>query len=376
MRITTLLIVIVSALITVSPRDTLAGKLVKDLVRVGVLEGKVKDGCGNPIGLEGTQHGCDFQPYPDEASEYCGYSGVGDRIDFVYGVAGVSESSVATDLGVAAELVIEAESGQQVWRQPVTPTYGSPMEYGVYSWELASNGGKVDVDRRGANFFATFELRSNSSGAGVSQKTLPLKFFIDDCEERQEIIRGLQGEAGVFQDPAFSKYLALEDAVATRICDRLSRSFLDYSSFSDPKEEGFHQRCKYQCVNNHFTNRLVDLARNPGDSVLRRAHDIVELKRLDPAGDYGSYNVVNDTLLMLHYVDMEDHLRAEGYIKCGGALNSADSAQSVEIIVDAFSEVVAGSTAYSGFVSMFGESEVRRHLRRTERFFEMGKEQE
>ena len=113
----------------------------------------------------------------------------------------------------------------------------------------------------------------------------------------------------------------------------------------------FSQRCKYQCINNAFTNDLIDfsLAGPDANNILADTHKRVEEEITEKArrmfdfrypSGVASIDFLFEQLTMQYYIFMEDNLRAQGYFECSGPINTADSDSSIDLIASAIEEIV------------------------------------
>jgi len=176
------------------------------------------------------------------------------------------------------------------------------------------------------------------NGETVLYRSGRLGVFVDDCVKRQQEIVGLISDVSITHTPGFDLYLRLENEVETRIFDTIKRGLVEYKSVGfDENVDSFQQRCRTQCINNTFTNELVDMAKQPdADNVLNEAHEEVKFQTAQKVHLVENLrfgvNWFDERFMLLRYITMEDNLRADGYCACNGPLGLSDRDMSINII--------------------------------------------
>ncbi|VAW51500.1 hypothetical protein MNBD_GAMMA05-1753, partial [hydrothermal vent metagenome] len=194
-----------------------------------------------------------------------------------------------------------------------------------------------------------------------------LDVFVDDCELRNQKIVSMISDPLIEHTAGFDLYLELLNSVATKICNKIKTGLLGTAGV-----DTFSQRCRYQCINNSFTNELINQAYAGANSRLAQVHEDVRTRTtVEFHFAAENWRLGTDSLdqypMLLAYITYEDTLRAAGYISCNGPLNTVDIDQSITIIGESVQEIllpvfgISRAAEASGFI--------QKHLKNTEKLY-------
>ena len=357
----------------VSGQSTLSWALsASDVVNNTVVDVTMIDGCGDAIpgskNAKGQNSRCwkkdgFAEPYPDKSSEICAYDNIGDQVEFSFNEVQVDDNRLES------YLLVRNESGNKIFEKRIeSRPFDSVFNLRrTIEWPLTSTAGTLSVGRNGKRYTANMERRI---GNEVYYRSGTLEVFVDDCVKRQREIASLISDPSIIHNEGFDLYLELENEVATRICKKITKGLTEYKNTAFNKDtDSFQQRCRYQCINNSFTNKIVDMAKDPSpDNLLKQTHRQVAT-RSSPAFHiidnwHGGEGIVSRRIMLLSYITMEDHLRAGGYCKCSGPLGMLDLDTSVNIVHDSIDQVLLPLGLASLGDQVLGQT--RRHFQRTE----------
>jgi len=347
---------VISGLTGYSVMPVLAVEETLDEINTTLIQARLKDCCGDDLRESdlpnrelATKENLEFPP---AVSECCAYDNTAlvsdvdkDEVTIVY-----TATPELDQIGRTARLLIHDDQDQVVYEKLVQPSTAQAL-YQEVVWPLTTtSGGALNVGREGKQYKSTIEILKDNV---VESRSGSMPIFVDDCDVRQQAIRDLKSNPDVFQDEGYHWYIDLEDAVATEICKRIRNGLVRQQGPND----GFSNRCHYQCINNYFTNLIVDFSLQPTNSnnVWANAHRQALWYRrtigvfgpaLNSAPFFGEINAKQENLeIMSLYVSAENYLRAEGYYKCGGVLNFLDRDISINLI----SEIVRGFISAKGY---------------------------
>ncbi len=358
-----------------SGQSTLSWALsVSDVVNNTVVDLTMIDGCGDKIRgyqtADKTNNRCwregIQEPYPDTSSEICAYDNQNDKLELAFDEVQVN------DPDIDSYVVVRTPGGGLI-----SETKVDPLPFDVYTnkrrttnWPLTGqNGMPLNVGRQGKSYRVQMERRN---GDTVLYRSGRMDVFVDDCVKRQQDIMALLTDDTIVHTAGFDLYIKLLSNVTSRICSKIRSGLVERDL-----NNTFSQRCRTQCINNTFTNLLVDYAKQPSssDNVLANTHRIVMTRTADAQPRHlwmenmrtpiGS-DWFDPRAMLVNYVTMEDELRAEGYLKCAGPLGANDRDMSVVLIRSGIDEIL---TSLEGFV---GEKLLRTidfHLDRTETIY-------
>ena len=338
-----------------------------DIVSNQVVDVRLIDRCGDPIPADGSAiDRCKSQnggpeKYPPNACEACAYDRIGDELKLAFDEVQVNDENIETYIKVVDE------GGNIIYdkRIPQNSFNIYVLTRRVESWPLIhQNGDPVRVGREGKRYTVQVERRNQDDVLYTSGK---LDVLVDDCNLRNEKLLNMIGDATIEHTPGFDLYLELLNAVSSRICDRIKTGLL-----GDAGADTFTHRCRYQCINNSFTNELIDQAITGAGTLLARTHDDV-LNETSPDFHFAdNWRFGNETvdsyIMLLSYITMEDNLRANGYLQCNGGLNAVDTESSIDIISQAIEESVVPVIGAALGAKLFRQ--IHRHLERTNRIYE------
>jgi len=342
-----------------------------DIISNRIIKLRLLDRCGDEIPSDRaafdrckSQSG-GHEKSPPLASEACAYDRIGDQLRLSFDEAQVSEDNIVTNINVYDE------SNSKIYDNKIKqiPFKVHKIERREESWLLEKQGGGgLNVGREGKKYTIQLERRNVNNVVYSSGK---LGVFVDDCRVRNNKILQLIEDETIHHSPGFDLYLKLLNRVSTKLCNKIEVGLLANNGI-----DSFTQRCRYQCINNYFTNKMIDSTALPlgADDHLNKTHLKVSLQKanalhyVDNQRWGGSW--VNARFSLLAYITMEDNYRAEGYANCNGPLNTADADASVDVIAEAVDEIVLEVPGLN--LTGIGEKligQIQMHLERTDELY-------
>jgi len=300
------------------------------------------------------------EKYPPIASEACAYDRVGDQLRLSFDEAQVSDNKTTTHINVYDENKTKIYDNQ-IAQLPFNLYARTKREE---SWPLLmQDGSALNVGRQGKKYIIQMERRNVGK---VLYSTGKLDVFVDDCEIRNQKIVSMITDPLIEHTPGFDLYLKLLNSVSTKICSKIKTGLL-----GDAGADTFSQRCRYQCINNSFTNVLINQAYGGPDTDLARIHDDVRTESSDEYHSVENWRTgiefVDQLAMLFSYITFEDTLRAGGYMTCDGPLNIDDIDKSIIIISEAGQETFLPLYGVARVAEVIGI--IQNHLVNTEKIY-------
>ena len=364
-NITTSLIILISLVGYSSLSYSAKSISLADIVSNQVVDVRLIDRCSDRIPADRTardvcrkQTGGD-EEFPPTASESCAYDRIGDELKLSFDEVQVSEKNIDTYIKVKDEdknIVYDKKVPQLLF-----DVY--TLKRRVEPWSLKDQAGQpLQVGRQGKKYTIQMERRNQDD---VLYSSGVIDVLVDDCELRNQKIVSMISDPSIEHTPGFDLYLELLNSVSTKICNKIKTGLL-----GDAGADTFSQRCRYQCINNSFTNELIDQAYAGLNTPLSKVHDDVNAETSDKFHFFDNarfgIDVVDERFMLLSYITYEDSLRAQGYFNCNGPLNSSDIDISIGIIEESVEEVVLPIV---GAVGAKVSRQIVRHLVNTENIY-------
>jgi len=338
-----------------------------DMISNQIVDLRLADRCGDIIPSDRKAFDrCKKQSggpekFPPLASEACAYDRIGDQLRLSFDEAQVSDNKITTHINVYDENSAKIYD-RQIIQLPFNLYARTKREE---SWSLLmQDGGALNVGRQGKKYIIQMERRKADE---VRYSTGKLDVFVDDCEIRNQKIVSMITDPLIEHTPGFDLYLKLLNSVATKICSKIKTGLL-----GDAGVDTFSQRCRYQCINNSFTNALINQAYAGASTPLAQTHDDVRTRTTEEfhfAAENWRIGVdkADQFPMLLAYITYEDTLRAAGYTACNGPLNSADIDKSIVIIGEAVQEIIFPVYGVSKTAELSGF--IQKHLVNTEKLY-------
>ncbi len=338
-----------------------------DIISNDVFDVRLADRCGDVIPADRKAYDrCKKQTggpekFPPIASEACAYDRIGDELKLSFDEAQMSDDEVTTYINVYNEEKVKIYDN----RIDQLPFVLYEKKKRVESWPLTNQGGApLQVGRQGKKYTIQLERRKQDD---VVYTTGILDVLVDDCDLRNQKIVSMISDPSIDHTPGFDLYLELLNSVSTKICNKIKTGLLGAAG-----ADTFSQRCRYQCINNSFTNELINQAYAGTNTRLAQTHEDVRTRttvEFHFAAENWRTGVdrLDQFPMLLAYITYEDTLRAAGYASCNGPLNTVDIDQSITIIGESVQEVllplfgVSRTAEVSGFI--------QKHLESTEKLY-------
>lgn len=338
-----------------------------DIISNNVFDVRLADRCGDVIPADRKAFDrCKKQSggpekFPPIASEACAYDRVGDTLKLSFDEAQVSVDDVTTHINIYDENDINIYDN----KIEQLPFVLYERKKRVESWPLTNQaGGQLQVGRQGKKYTAQIERRKQGD---IRYTTGVMDIFVDDCDLRNQKIVSMISDPSIDHTPGFDLYLELLNSVSTKICNKIKTGLLGTAG-----ADTFSQRCRYQCINNSFTNELINQAYAGTNTRLAQTHEDVRTRttvEFHFAAENWRTGVdrLDQFPMLLAYITYEDTLRAAGYTSCNGPLNTVDIDQSITIIGESVQEVIfplfgaSRAAEASGFI--------QKHLKNTEKLY-------
>lgn len=347
-----------------------------DVVSNQVFNVRLIDRCGDRIPSEREpidrcrKHLGGDESYPPQASEACAYDNLGDKVIVSLDEVQISDENVETYLNVY-ERQDNKENGILVYEKKL-----DKLQFNIYTfkrrteeWPLVTKSGKsLNVGREGKKYNIEITRKKYDD---VLYTSGTQDILVDDCRLRNDKILRLINDSSIHHNPGFDLYLKLLNRVATKMCSKLEVGLL-----GSVGADTFSQRCRYQCINNYFTNKMIDSTALPlsANDYLNKTHLKVSLQKADAIHYVDNFRLgdtwISARFSLLAYITMEDNYRAGGYAECDGPLNLADEEASINIIEEAVDEIVveAPSLQLTGLAEKIF-AQIRMHFERTETLY-------